>query len=501
MKKLIAIFLVLFATSANSAVYLDGSTSGCSEGSTNYAPATRTCGAGSDTVYLTLANFQTNYVAGATNYIRAGNYFRDSGTSNVGSLHITRGGSSGSHTIIKAYTGEERQAVIGTATRGATYTDKPYSSIAAESVQFYPNHALVIYDTGANYTTIDGLKVYGETLVVGAHDVTLKNSDFGGGGDDSHQGNVIKLNAAYNVLVQNNSVHNSVIALEGLEGAECTGACNPVPLNGAGIIVYRSTYIIENNTFYDNFGPDIFSKDYENQAGRDAIIRNNYFDISDVDFSTYAGDGETNVGVRGSGQQDYADNFYVYQNVFRAKAYGIKSGDNLSGDNSYYNNTFINCDIDIGNLSGSTGQQAMQNNNLYYHASTGDLFYRWNDITAASPNDKTGDYNIFYGSANWYQYQPSAVTYTTLANWKTASSIDTNSITSDPALVNASGTAVTDFKRSSYAENFTGSSYGVHAGAYETGSESIGSDWTGGGSVVSAVLTGATLRGGTIVHP
>lgn len=64
-----------FSDCANAAVYLDGSTSGCSNGSTNYAPATRSCGSGSDTVYLDLANFNTGIVAGATNYMRAGSYY------------------------------------------------------------------------------------------------------------------------------------------------------------------------------------------------------------------------------------------------------------------------------------------------------------------------------------------------------------------------------------------------------------------------------------------
>jgi hypothetical protein len=61
-----------------------------------------------------------------------------------------------------------------------------------------------------------------------------------------------------------------------------------------------------------------------------------------------------------------------------------------------------------------------------------------------------------------------------LAAWQAYSSLDDDSIASNPNFIDANGTDPEDFKRSSYAENFTNSPYSTKAGAYITGSEVIG---------------------------
>lgn len=444
---------------AHASVFLDGSTTGCSNGSTNYNPATRSCGSGSDKVYLDLSNFSSNIAAGQTNYMRAGSYFRNTGNVNIGSLHVAVGksGTASSPTVIKAYTGEERQVLIGTALRGATYNSNPSDTTGVGSWNYYPNPSLETYD--ASYVTIDGVKTFGQVYLAGGHDVILQNSDCGGGGGNgtitSDQGNTIRMNSIYAVTIRNNKIHHNSRRYE-----------DPY---GTAVIGYTFTATITGNTFYDVYGNTIENKDALNQDGRNTEISYNFFGPSTI-FTPNPDNHQQ--GVLGLNQNKFSNGLYTHHNIF----YGLEIGVNVNGkpvtDDIIYNNTFVNCGSDIVQHTSEITNTYKVYNNVFFHAAAGQTFHNVEFLSELADSN----WNIYYNAGNW-QVNDGTVA-STLANWKTFSSLDGASIASNPNFVNSLGSNPEDFKRTSYVENFTGSSYGSKAGAYETGSEQIGVDWS-----------------------
>lgn len=459
---------------AKAAVFLDGASSGCANGRATYNPSTRTCGSGLDTVYMDLTAFSSGIVAGQTNYIRSGSYFRDDLS---GSLYIApaKAGSAGNRTIIKAYPGEERQAIIGTATRGATYNSNPNDATGVGSWNYYPNTALTIQ---APYVTIDGVKTYGEVSTNGASYVQLMNSDFGGGGPaTSGQGAVIKLEHTADALVQNDKIHNSSLAVDSQN-------------NGPGIIFYDANAAIIGNTFFDNYSSDIFTKDSGVEAmGKTIEIANNFFMSSALP-------GSTNKGIAGNIQDLQIASQHIHNNIFlnKVQAYGVGSVPLIS---DLYNNTFINSGYDIANDAGGGAHPIASYNNVFYHQANQyfaqlymDTGTTYTDYLAAS------NWNMYYqNGSKWGKSAPGALNWeTTLPGWQTRTGLDQSSLVGDPNFVNASGAAPADFKRLSYGENFTGSAYGTKAGAYITGNEQIGVNW----SVVTDTIAPATPSGLTV---
>ncbi|NTW27284.1 MAG: hypothetical protein HGA36_03100 [Candidatus Moranbacteria bacterium] len=462
--KLIFVLMVflMLPSFASAAVFLDGSTIGCNNGSTNYAPITRSCGSGNDTVYLDLANFNTGIVPSVTNYVRSGNYFRDGVPGSLVVAVSKSGIDNNNRTVISAYPGEERQVIIGTATRGATYNSNPGDTVSpyGGSQTYYPNTVLAI--SGASYVTINGLKIYGQTYTWGGHDVTLQNSDFGGGGPSELQGNVVKLHGGdtggQNLIVRNNGIHNS-----------CWGENDE---NGSAIIMYNASALIEGNIFYDNWGYDIFTKDSGNQAGQTTEIKNNFFAPSAI-FPAVG-------GIRGHNQDVQIDSLLIHHNIFLQKqtAFAVLATPVI---NRIYNNTFINSAYDIGNSSSGGPHPIESYNNLFYHATNQYFAELYMDTGTVYTDYFAGsNWNVFYNNGSkWGKSAPGALTWeTTLSGWQTRTGLDGSSIMANPNFVNAAGTVPTDFKRSAYIENFAGSMYGTHAGAYEVGDEQIGIDWS-----------------------
>ena len=466
MKKLIIFLLLLLFLPelANALTYLDGSATGCVNGSTTYNPATRSCGGGTDKVYLDVGTFGTNIVASATNYMRAGSYFRNTGNTNYGALLITKAGSSDStRTIVKAYPGEEQQVILGTTTRGATYNSNPSDATGAGSWLYYPNPAVSIY--GAGNVTVSGVKTYGSFYVVGnVSNITVSDNDIGGGGDGSasSQGNALRINGGTaapgisNVLIQNNSIHHNCRRQE--------------DDNGSALIWYSFSGNVTGNTFYDTYGNDIENKDNRFQTGKNVTISYNLF----LHSTLGTGAGNYDTGIRGLNQQAFADNTYVNNNIFVRKVYGVNLASIMDEvapitPHYYFNNTFIDCDRALYDGSSSATTTVQFYNNLFYTTGADKYlsFYNQSYISGM-------DYNVYYSGGTWGNHDGTSIWATTLAGWKTFSSKDTNAIEADPNFINAAGGAAEDFKRSSYTENFTGSAYGVHAGAYETGSEVIG---------------------------
>ncbi len=463
---IILAFLLLYGVGnyalCSGATYLDGSTTGCTDGSRSYSPSTRSCGSGSDTVYLTLASFVTNLTPSATNYIREGKYFRDSGSKLSGSLHIpsTKSGSATSPTIIKAYPSEELKVTIGTAQRGATYNSNPSDSTGTGSWGYYPNPSIMTYD--ANYVVIDGVRAYGQVYILGGHDVTIQNSDLGGGGGSgtitSDQGNTVRFNYVYNALLKNNLIHYN---------------CRRVESNDGSLVIgYAFTAVLEQNTFYDGYGTYFEDKDGSGQTGRTTEVKYNFFAPSNI--SPIA-----TVGVRGFNQAQQTSYQYIHHNIFQNLSIGINVIGAPAIDNVFYNNTFVNCATDVNQPSSSiTGSFFELYNNLFYHSNTGQAFIR-----VYSLNQLLGsNFNVYYNTAIWGS--PSTTTASNLSAWQAYSSMDSASINGSPNFVNATGSKPGDFKRASYFENFGSSKYSTRAGAYETGNEQIGYNATGSIAVI-----------------
>ena len=439
------------------ATYLDGSASGCTDGSRTYSPATRSCGSGSDTAYLTLATFATNLTPSATNYIRAGNYFRDSGSNSIASLHIpsTKSGTATSPTIIKAYPGEELQVAIGTAKRGATYNSNPSDSTGVGSWGYYPNPSIETYN--ANYVVIDGVKAYGQVYLAGGHDVTVQNSDLGGGGGSgtitTDQGNTVRFNNIYNAVLKNNLIHRN---------------CRRTETNDGSLIIgYAFTAVLDQNTFFDGYGTYFEDKDGSGQTGRTTEVKNNFFAPSTISPIP-------TVGVRGFNQAQQTSYQYIHHNIFLNLSIGINVIGAPAIDNVFYNNTFINCGTDINQPSSNiTGGFFKSYNNIFYHSSAGQNYMRIYSLSQLLGSD----FNVYYSTGTW------GSTSTTLASnlsaWQVYSGKDAGSVSVSPNFVRPTGNTPEDFKRTSYVENSPNSIYSAHAGAYETGNEQVGHSSTG----------------------
>jgi len=436
----------VFSEKVDAAVYLDGSTTGCNNGSTNYNPSTRSCGGGADTVYTSLSSFNTGIIAGSTNYIRTGSYYRTSG-SWVGALDISgKAGTENNPTIVRAYPGEERQVIIGTAADKLQYNPDPADSSGTLSWSYYPNPAITVR---SSFVTVSGLKTYGQVRIVECNDSIIENCDIGGGGPADDQGNPVTWNTAYNLVLRNSYIHHGVDTIDSDN-------------NGSLLIMYHASGLIEYNTFEDGWGNCVHNKDGQGQSGRNTEIRYNFFKPSAY-FSGIQ-------GVRGFNQLWETSNVFVHHNIF----YNLETGYDVvyapSASNIVYNNTFINNDFDLMYLTPDQAIPLQSYNNLFYHSASGGTF-----LQVYNSSYLTSDFNLHYGPANWiYYYSPVA---SSLSEWKTYSSKDADSISTNPNFINASGITTESFKRTSYSENFTTSPYGTYAGAYETGDEQIGHDW------------------------
>lgn len=446
---LLAIALTSLATFSYAATYLDGSAINCKNGASNYNPETRMCSDGKDTVYLDLSSFEANIAPGETNYLREGSYWRDSSS---GSLVIdsTKSGTSENPTILKAYPGEERKVIIGTLKRQNTYNSNPSDTSGTGSCNYYPNSAVVTWN--AKYIILDGIKTYGQVGLWGGNNLTLRNSDLGGGGPSEDQGNVIKIHSTYNVLVENNLIHNS-----------CWGEN---PENGSAIIFYDASATIKNNTFYNNYGYDIFTKDSGGQTGRTTTISYNLF----LPSSIYSQSG----GIRGHNQNIQISEINIHNNIFLDKYQGYNVLAAPPKD-IVYNNTFINNKTAIispaSGASGGIQPLSLYNNIFYSNNPNANYISLYSNIGYLSASD----WNIFYNQGQWGKTAPGETIWTTtLSGWKNFLGMDIHSLSVDPDFVNASGKNAEDFKRNSYFENFLNSPYSNHSGAYSTGLEVIG---------------------------
>ena len=465
MKKAILVLLLTSGSCYADTIFLDNHPE-MVNGSTTYDPAARTCGNGSDEVYTSIASAMQVLKGGDTLYIRAGTYSRPSvGKYKVvhrnkvnywtGVLDITAGGTPQQHTVVSAYKDEP---VIIQAKHGVNhYNPDPADTSFKDSSHYYPNPAIGIH--GA-YIDVTGFKTYGQVVISG-HDITLQNCDLGGGGPHMNQGQVVALNGTgkagvYNVLIRNNKVHHSC-------WGESTG-------NGAALMGYDFSCIVENNEFYDNFGPDMTIKDTGGQEGRKIIVRYNFFGPTSVNPSG-------NAGIHGHNQDCDVDSIYICHNIFLHKSTGISFRMEPRLGHLAYNNTFVNCGYgqgEAGDIGDWLDPRINVYNNLYYHSKPDQKFY---DIQTKPWDKLNSDYNLFFsttGDTQWrHRYRNRC---STLAAWQHYSGKDKDSVEKDPGFVNPAGNRPQDFRRKHKPNDVTGSPYGPVCGAYVTGDEVIGRD-------------------------
>jgi hypothetical protein len=434
---------------------------GVVNGSTTYDPATRICGKGSYKVYTNVSDATQPLSGGDTLYVRTGAYSRPSvGKSIVvhgnkvnywtGVLDITASGTQKKHTVVSAY---KNEPVIIQAKQDVNhYNPDPADESFKKSSHYYPNPAIGIH--GA-YIDVIGFKTYGQVVITG-HDITLQGCDLGGGGPHMNQGQVIALNGTgkagvYNVVIRNNKIHHS-----------CWGESAQ---NGAALMGYDFSCIIENNEFYDNYGADIRLKDTGGQHGRTTIIRNNLFKPTSVNPNG-------NHGVEGIGQDGEIDTILIHNNIFYHKRIGIQwDGPAMKGTFAY-NNTFIDCDMDISQWFKNARVNVY--NNLHYHSKSGQRYYQF-DQHDPSLSNLNSDYNLFYstvGDSRWFNLNRNRGS--TLAAWQGYSGKDKHSVEKDPQFVNPTGNRPEGFKRRGKPGDVTGSPYGSVCGAYAMGDEVIG---------------------------
>ena len=459
------LLLILLTTCDAETIFLDNYP-GVANNSTTYDSGTRTCGQGSHRVFTDLDEAVKALSEADILYFRAGAYSRPSVGKYIivhgnkvnywtGVLDITVSGTPQKRKLVSAY---NREAVIIQAKPGVnTYNPEPDDITYRNSSHFYPHPAIGIH--GA-YIDVVGFKTYGQVVITG-HDVTLQGCDLGGGGPHMNQGQVVALNShskdgVYNIVIKNNKIHHS-----------CWGESKG---NGAAIMGYNFSCTIENNEFRDNYGADVRIKDAGGQQGRDVIIRYNFFGPTSLDP-------KGNTGTGGLNQDKQLDRILVYNNVFCKKSMGASVDGPPPGRPPkkgmfIFNNTFVNCGVDIGEWTSPT---VNAHNNVFYHSEPDQAFY---DIQSTPWSRLNSDHNLFFstaGDTQWrHQHRDRA---SSLRDWQEYSAKDANSIWKDPLFVNPNGSDPQDFGRKADSKQIgdvKGSKRGPVCGAYVTGDEIIG---------------------------
>jgi len=459
MKNTALLLMLMSAICHADTVFLDNYP-GVVNGSTTYDPETRICGAGKYKVFTDLDQAAQALSDADALYVRAGTYSRASVGKYIvvhsnkvnywtGTLNITASGTPQKRKLVSAY--EDELVIIQAKSGVSNYNPDPADESFKNSSHYYPHPAISIRGV---YVDVVGFKTYGQ-VVISAHDVMVQDCDLGGGGPHMNQGQVVVLNTnktggVYNVVIRNNKIHHS-----------CWGESTR---NGAALMCYNASFIVENNEFYDNYGPDIVIKDTGDQQGRNIEIRYNFFRPTSINSG--------NWGVNFHNQDADVDWINVHHNVFYNKGVGIYWSAPGRLGSVAYNNTFVNCGV--GDIATWQNQVINAYNNLCYHSKPGQKYY---DIQTKPWSKLNSDYNLFYstaGDTQWFHlYRKKG---SKLAVWQSYSEKDKNSVEKDPDFVNPSGNMPEDFKRKGKPQDVIGSKYGTVCGAYVTGNEVIGMD-------------------------
>jgi hypothetical protein len=455
MKKLVIIFLIMLVPRICNAatVYLDIAATGCNMGgnpSTNYDPATRTCGSGSAMVYAGNYPFEasTSLSSGDHLYIRGGTYYEDIRGKKMpggyryqwldGALHITQ-----NNITVENYDGE-----VVWIQSGADHVDITVSGDWNNPVSVWGTGNRILGNNG-NFFVWGCLYLSGTGTVIDGLDISGGWDHQSGIGADAWP-DVIRVEGA-NVVVRNCNVHDNY-------DFGITSDCA-----NNSLIMHENDHnsIFENNHFYNPLKGYVITKYEARDTKVHATYRYNVFESSAscpfTGTAIYHG-GEVrvyqNVMIGGSGQwfSPHAMNKHTLK---------------------VYNNTFYNVDSAVFTWTG-TDSHDFYNNIVYADKKTSyGVDYREIPSTTSYIN-----YNDYYATGNGtIRWRLNYFTYSTLSSWqRTRSGPDVNSVSTNPNFLNASGRfdRATDFKRSSYPTNGRGGSYPLVMGAYITGGEIIG---------------------------
>ncbi len=233
-----------------------------------------------------------------------------------------------------------------------------------------------------------------------------------------------------NFIVENNIVHdNDNIGIDFI-GHE--GTCNDAALDQArdGVCVGNTVYNIDSlpNPAYG--GERCADGIYVDGGKRITIEKNvvHHCNIGVEIASEHKDKGTSNVIVRNNIIRDsHSGGIFIG---------GYASNKGWARDCNIVNNTLYNNDTDDCGWGGEIVMQYYCSDNLFenniFSAGPSRFFIR-NENTSCSNN--TFNYNLYYGSGG--QWNWNNTTYSTFSAYKTASSQDANSITSDPKFVDA----------------------------------------------------------------
>lgn len=352
-----------------------------------------------------------------------------------------------------------------------------FIAVGTVTLTFSSGTGPVIGSNGSNYIRWEGFTINessvlptpdtGPVVANGAIGVELVSLVINGVGDastfDNHPG--IRLESCDSCLAANNRINNFLTS--GVNGA-----------NGAGIQVYESdNVIIENNESY-NSGSGIFIKGPTSVRSSSPIIRYNYVHDNTAGIILSAV-----TGAR------------VYQNIVEdSTEAGILFWDLAPSpdvafaiNSAIFNNTVHNSSgcIEYRDTASASSGLTLRNN------ITSTCQYGWFSDNEADPNGQFSavDRNVYYSMSSAMSRM--AGTSRTLAQWQSAFSLDSNSITTDPSFVsagnyhlNGGSAALTLGRDTDDYDGDANTTETIPAGAYISGTETIGynASYSGGGS-------------------
>jgi hypothetical protein len=229
--------------------------------------------------------------------------------------------------------------------------------------------------------------------------------------------------------------------------------------------------LVENNTFYDNYGTDFNFKDCgsptSDRSSWEPIRSGTIFLPNQLLIQRW---------YKGINQDTPVANILVIRtySIRKIWQYGF-----VFPPMTVYNNTFIDCNGGLGTWF-DTPVKAY--NNIFYNTSTNGS-NQYVQLGGVSNGNVSMDYNLYYSTGG---IQPNWVfgsTYSSFVAWQSGTGKDGSGVYTNPNFVNPTGSAAADFKRTSYPNDVSGSPYGPHAGAYITGNEIIG---VGGSNYVTS---------------
>ena len=414
-------------------------------GATYYVDAT----AGNDSNVGTATNYAwksiykvntSSFSAGDQILFKSGEVWREQ-------LTVPSSGSAGNPITFGKYGAGALPKIDGSGSRTRTLLVNGISYVAISDIQFTGSATSIqgsVYVYNSNHIILDRISVDsnigfagifiegtgGSNIVSNStvHNTTHATSDRGCGilvdgtaGSNTITNNTIYSNSAAGIkLAMYTATNNNTIS------------GNTVYLNGgAGISIHTScaNNIVQNNRVYangqlvaDRYGIDLFKVGNNNVVRYNTTYSHNYIsmDAGGIRFDAEPG------SIFGTGNK-------IYYNLI----YNERNGIHLLGcsNASVYNNTIYNSGVaGIWNHGSYANNNAIKNN-IVYTAGTSLVFN--NDST-----NSVYDYNDYYDTNMTNKFNWNGTASSTLAAWRTASSQDVHSISSNPEFL----TAGSDFR-------------------------------------------------------